>query len=226
MLKAENTRVCNFMGAIRGMRNSWGSHVKSDSYESYTLSNKYDEFEDWEHEANVEGFVLGDKDRKLALTLVKAGASHGKFLRQIMVSFDLTAGNEFYKEFDTYKVGTVANSTSLMHTLGKRFLTEDDFSFDRPLSNVAKNQIQACNDAIQAWWDSGKKQGSLEWRDMQKSIPMGILYTRHVTLNYQVLRTMYFDRKNHRLAEWHDFCKWVESLPYSELITVSKTEKK
>lgn len=226
MIKFEHTKVYNFMGAIRGMRNSWGSHGKIDSLLltnlPFTISTIKKYPSDVLITENVEGFCLGSNDRKLALSLVKAGASHGKFLRQILISVDITAGNEFFKEFDTYKVGTVANSTSLMHTCGKRLLNEDDFSFDKPLTEVAKNQIQAANDAIQAWWDSGKKQGTREWRDMQKSIPMAINYTRHVTMNYQVLRTMYFDRKNHRLSEWHEFCSWIESLPYSELITCKK----
>ena len=218
MLKCENTRVYNFMGAIRGMRNSWGSHEKMDSY--------YDEQAFLIHHANFEGFLLGENDKKLALKLILAeGNSHSKFLRQILVSVDITAGNEWWKHADTYKVGVTTNSTSAMHVLGKRLLTPDDFSFDRPLSYIARMQIDAANLAIEQWWESGKKQGSKEWRDMQKAIPMGFIYTRHTTLNYQVLRSMYFDRKNHRLAEWHEFCQWVESLPYSELITVSKSKK-
>ena len=217
MIKFEHTKVYNFMGAIRNMRNSFDSWHLIDSYE--------DGYAEKIHHSNVECFVLGEADKKLALKLVKAGSSHGKFLRQIMLSVDISAGNEWWRHFDTYKVGTVANSTSMMHTLGKRLLTEDDFSFDKPLSFIAHKQIEAANEAIQTWWDSGKKQGTKEWRDMQKAIPMGFIYKRGVTMNYQVLRNMYFDRKNHRLSEWHKFCKWVESLPYSELITC-KSERK
>ena len=218
MIKCENTKVYNFMGAIRNMRNSFDSWEKIDSYDLAFDSSKEEVY----HEANVEGFYLGEADEKLALKLVKAGASHGKFLRQIMISVDISAGNDFWKEFDTYKVGTVANSTSMMHTLGKRLLNENDFSFDKPLSFIAHKQIEAANEAIEAWWNSGKKQGTKEWRDMQKAIPMGFIYKRGVTMNYQVLRNMYFDRKNHRLTEWREFCSWVETLPYSELITVKK----
>lgn len=198
------------MGAIRNMRNSWESWNKIDSSNELDYSNP---------SVNVEKFYLGEADKTLALKLIRAGSDHAKFLRQILISVDIIAGNEFWKEFDTYKVGTVANSTSMMHKLGSRLLTEDDISFDKPLSDIAKKQIETANEAIQAWWDSGKKQRTAEWRDMQKAIPMGFIYRRGVTMNYQVLRAMYFSRSNHRLAEWHEFCEWVESLPYSELIT-------
>lgn len=213
MIKFENTRVYNFMGAIRNMRNSWQSWDKIDSF-NWTETNG-----DPGCESNVENFVLGEEDKKLALKLVRAGSDHAKFMRQILVSVDIIAGNELWKELDTYKVATVANSTSMMHTLGKRLLTADDFSFDKPLSAIAQNQIDAANEAVQAWWDSGKKQGSPEWRDMQKSIPVGFVYRRGYTCNYQVLQNIYRSRKNHRLSEWHEMAEWIESLPYSELIT-------
>lgn len=212
MIKFENLRVYNFMGAIRNMRNSYESWDKIDSIESGILVTP----------TNVEGFKMGENDMKLAMKLVKAGSDHAKFMRQIMVSVDIIAGNEWWKEADTYKVGTVANSTSMMHKLGKRLLTEDDISFDKPLSKVARKQIAVANEAIQAWWDSGKKVGSPEWRDMQKSIPMGFIYRRGFTCNYEVLRNMYHSRKFHRLAEWHEMASWIESLPYAELITVKR----
>ena len=217
MIQFEHTRVYNFMGAIRNMRNSWQSWDKIDSEEHFISFSFTDD--NVKHSANVENFELGEADRILALKLIKAGQDHAKFVRQIMVSVDITAGNEWWKEADTYKVGTVANSTSMMHTLGKRLLTEDDFSFDKPLSFIAYRQIEIANEAIQTWWDSGKKQRTPEWRDMQKAIPMGFVYRRGFTCNYQVLQNMYRSRKNHRLAEWNEFCEWVESLPYSFLIT-------
>lgn len=208
MIKFENLRIYNFMGAIRNMRNSWESWDKIDSIENVD-----------ENPANVEGFVMGENDMKLAMKLVKAGPDHAKFVRQIMVSVDVIAGNEWWKEADTYKVGTVANSTSMMHTLGKRLLTEDDFSFDKPISPLVQTQIELANEFIQRWWNSGKKTGSPEWRDMQKAIPMGFVYRRGFTCNYQVLANMYHSRRLHRLAEWREFASWVESLPYAELIT-------
>lgn len=223
-MKFEHTKVYNFMGAIRNMRNSWESWDKIDSLEHtmpYVTSPK-----EVKHHANVENFQLGEADKALALRLIHAGSDHAKFLRQILISVDITAGNEWWKEADTYKVGTVANSTSMMHKLGSRLLTADDFSFDQPISAIAQKQIDVANEAVQAWWDSGKKQRTQEWRDMQKAIPMGFLYKRGFTANYQVLRAMYFSRKNHRLAEWETFRQWVESLPYSELITAEKPKKK
>lgn len=205
------------MGAIRNLRNSWQSWSKIDSIE-YGKSFVSDK-NDFNNPANVEGFYLGDEDKKLAMKLIKAGSDHAKFMRQILVSVDIIAGNEFWKELDTYKVGTVANSTSMMHTLGKRLLTADDFSFDQPISAIAQKQIDVANEAVQAWWDSGKKQRTPEWRDMQKAIPVGFVYRRGFTCNYQVLQNIYHSRKNHRLSEWHEMCEWIESLPYSELIT-------
>lgn len=222
LIKFEHTKIYNFMGAIRNMRNSHESWDKLDSVEYAYLDAI--ENENVSHIANVEFFLLGAADGTLARNLVKAGPDHAKFMRQILVSVDISAGNEWWKEADTYKVGTVANSTSLMHRLGKRLLIVDDFSFDKPASVVAEKQVQVANEAIQAWIDSGKKQGTPEWRDMQKAIPMSFVYKRGFTCNYQVLQNMYFARKNHRLNEWHEFADWVESLPYSELITGSSRQ--
>jgi hypothetical protein len=215
MIKFENLRIYNFMGAIRNMRNSWESWDKIDSYESKFLITP----------RNPEGFRMGEADMKLAMKLVKAGSDHAKFMRQILVSVDIVAGNEWWKEADTYKVGTVANSTSMMHKLGQRLLTEDDFSFDKPLSRGAEEAIKLANAHIKTWWDSGKKTGSPEWRLMQKAMPMGFIYRRGFTCNYEVLRNMYHSRKFHRLAEWREFAEWVETLPYAELITTKRGGK-
>src|SRR5690554_8133922 len=127
LIKFENTKVYNFMGAIRNMRNSWESW---DGLDSKNNAQYYEVMcEDVYHEANVEDFYLGEEDRKLALRLVKAGSDHGKFMRQIMVSVDIIAPEKWWSEMDTYKVGTVANSTSMMHTLGRSEITADAFSF-------------------------------------------------------------------------------------------------
>lgn len=200
------------MGAIRNMRNSWESWDKIDSFES----------DEYRTDINREGFVLGEADKELALKLARAGSDHAKYRRQILISVDIIAGNEWWKEADTYKVGTVSNSTSLMHKLGSRLLTANDFSFDNPDDPRVRIQIVLLNGFIQDWWDSGKKVGSPEWRNMQKAMSMGFLYRRGFTANYEVLRNMYFARKNHRLSEWHEFARWVESLPYSEIITIKK----
>lgn len=214
MIQFENLRIYNWMGAIRNMRNSWQSWDKIDSTECSL--DRTDE--------NPEGFQLGEADQVLAMRLVKAGPDHAKFVRQIMVSVDIIAGNEWWKEADTYKVGTVANSTSMMHTLGKRHVTAEDFSFDDPNSAKVQNLMSVLNGFIDDWHGSGKKVGSPEWRDMQKAMCMGFIYRRGFTCNYQVLSNMYHSRRLHRLAEWREFAAWVETLPYSYLIT-GKTQK-
>ena len=212
MLKIENVKVEGFEEAIRGMRNSWESWEKSDSYIDLCAPKSY----------GYGVWKMGPKDFDLAMRLSKAGASHAKYLRMIVVWADITAGMEWWKQFDTYKVGTVSSSTSLMHTLGKRLLTPEDFSFDDPEDPLVLTVLNTVNEAIKEWWESGKKVGSYEWRRMQKLIPMGILYKRTVCLNYQVLKTMYHDRKGHRLDEWKRFCRWIEELPYSQLITLKE----
>lgn len=192
------------------MRNSWESWDKIDSLYKYDI--------------DKQGWIYGENDWKLAMKLVRAGSDHAKFLRQILVGVDIIAGNEFWKEFDTYKVGTTANSTSMMHKMGSRLLTAGDFSFDDPNAPEVEIALMTVNSAIEKWWDEGKKVGTPTWRLMQKLVPMGFIYRRTVTMNYQVLRSMYHSRKAHRLAEWREFCKWMETLPYSELITLSKGE--
>lgn len=202
MIKFEHTQVFNLEGALRGMRNSWESWEKSDSH--------FD-----------EGFyVVGKNDLKLAMTLSKAGSDHGKFLRQILVSVDIIAPEKWWSEADTYKVGTVANSTSMMHTLGKACLVEDYFSFEDLDQDLKEEYLILLNKARDRWFDSGKKKPSREWRQMVMLTAVGFNYRRTFTANYQVLKSMYHSRKNHRLSEWQGFCEWVESLPYSELITL------
>lgn len=198
------------MNAIRGMRNPFESWDKMDSVNKQLYS------------GSPRIFQMGENDHKLAMTLSKAGSDHGKFLRQILVSVDIIAPEYFYKEFDTYKVGTVANSTSMMHLLGKRELTVDDFGFDDVNHPLVQDYIKMINGVRLSWINSGGKKPSPEWRLMNQLVAISYLYKRTITLNYQVLKNMYHSRKNHRLQEWHDFCAWVESLPYSELITLKE----
>jgi len=209
MIKIENVAVYNFMSAVRGMRNPFESWDKIDSH---YIINRFSQ----------EEFILGENDYKLAVKLSKAGNDHGKFLRQILVSIDLTAPEYFFKEFDTYKVGTVANSTSMMHLLGNRKLTVDDFSFDEPDSSYVYDYLELINEIRDHWIDSGKKKPSPKWRLMNQLMAISFLYTRTITLNYQVLKNMYHSRKSHKLTEWHEFCSWIESLDYSELITLKE----
>lgn len=216
MIRFDNLDVYNWHNANRGMRNSWESWDKIDS--GYVGFDGYSTLEDhgvWDY---------GPDDLGLALRLAKAGSDHAKFRRQILVGVDIIAGNEWWKEFDTYKIGTTANSTSMMHKMGARLLTMSDFSFDDQNDPYALAAVTNVNAVIQRWWDEGKKVGTPTWRLMQKIVPMGFVYRRTVTLNYEVLSNMYRSRRKHRLHEWRDFCAWVEGLPYSALITLKEGE--
>lgn len=213
-MKFENTEIFNFDGAIRGARNPLESWGRSDSV--------YGEYND---------FIIGENDLGLMQRLIKAsvkeGNSHSKFLRQIMVCVDITAPLYWWKEFDTYKVGTVANSTSTMHKMASKPITLDCFEIDDYCPEVitSKEEIDYLIQFLE-----GLRTKYLEtkdkryWKELIRWLPESWLQTRTVTLNYQVLRQMYFDRRNHKLSEWSgkdnpelsNFCKWVESLPYAK----------
>lgn len=204
MIKFENTKVFNLEGALRGMRNSWESWDKSDSH-----------FDDgW--------YDFGANDHKLAMTLSRAGSDHAKYLRQILISVDITAPEKWWSEADTYKVGTVANSTSMMHTLGKSLTPAEAFSFEDLDDDLKERYMDVLHEAQERWYASGKKKPSREWRQMVMLTTVGFDYRRTFTANYQVLKGMYHSRRKHRLSEWHVFAEWVESLPHSELITLKE----
>lgn len=208
MIRFEKLEVSNWEHAIRGMRNSWESWDKSDSEWDYSIS---------------EGryFKVGEADLALMRKLVKAGSDHAKFMRMINVSVDIIAPEYWWKEFDTYKVGTVANSTSMMHTLGKNTIPVEAFSFDDETDPLVLQYMDILNQARNEWVESGKKKPSPAWRRMLQLTSGAFLYKRTVTMNYAVLRSMYHSRKNHRLVEWHDLADWITvSLPYNELITM------
>lgn len=207
LIRIEHAITYNWAGALRGMRHSWDSHAKQDSYVTQDRR-----------------FVMGPNDHELALKLSRAGDSHAKYLRAIFVSMDLVAPGQFWREFDTYKVGTTRLSTSQMHTLGKRFLTMDDFAFDDPDDQDNIETVQRINQMIKEWWDAGKKKPSPQWRKLIENMPYTFLYRSTVALNYQVLKHMYHDRRNHRLQEWREFCEWIETLPYAELITLGPSK--
>ena len=204
MLKVERISVMNFENAIRGARNPLNSWARMDSY--------YDE------DGN---YVLGDNDLSLATKLAKAGSDHRKFLRQIMVSMDITAPLYWWKEFDTYKVGTVANSTSTMHKIQAKEFTRDDFSCDR----MTDDCLQAL-DAVIAYLESERvrfveTKDKSAWHNMIQLLPSSYNQMRTVTMNYEVLINMYYARRNHKLAEWHTLCDAICALPYAdELIKV------
>ena len=187
----------------------------------------------YDHNA-VEYAFIGPKDLDLAQRMIKAGTSDRKFLRQIFVSVDITAPLYWWKEFDTYKVGTVANSTSTMHKLASTPITKDCFEMDdyQANLNVFDNEPYNIDSIIDDHWEDlinvcetlrqryNETKDKRYWKELIRILPEGWLQTRTVTLNYEILRNIYFQRRYHKLSEWHQFCEWIESLPYAkELIT-------
>ena len=197
MLKVERTSVMNLDNAIRGARNPMNSWAKSDSY--YDESGK---------------FVLGPADLDFGHRLAIAGSDHRKFLRQIFVSVDITAPLYWWKEFDTYKVGTVANSTSTMHKIHAKAFERDDFSHDR----LDGDGIAAL-DSLIAYLEAerqkfvAQKENRQPWHNMIQLLPSSYNQMRTVTLNYENLINIYYARRTHKLAEWHVLCDWITSLP-------------
>jgi len=173
-------------------------------------------------------FYFGPKDLKLAQSLVHAGTDEAKFMRQIFISVDISAPLYWWKEMDTYKVGTVANSTSTMHKLSSRPIEINDFSFDKDWDldfNLAKEYIvSACETLRQKYIETQDKR---YWRALIQLLPESYNQTRTWTANYAVLRNIYFARRNHKLQEWRDFCKWIETLPWAkELICLEEKKEK
>ena len=201
MIKLENTQTFGWEAAIRGMRNPKNSWSKADS--------------GMVEKDGTTMFAIGENDMKLMKTLAGAGTDHGKFLRMINVTVDITAPLYWWKEFDTYKVGTVANSCSTMHKIHAKEFTLDDFSHEHLELNfyrVCLEQVIHClNVAREEFLKSNDK---AFWWQMIQLLPSSYNQKRTVQLNYAVLLNMYHARKNHKLDEWHDFCDWVEDLPY------------
>ena len=207
MLKVERTSVMNMENAIRGARNPMNSWARMDS--------AYDE---------KGNYVLGPNDLDLAKRLAHAGSDHRKFLRQIFVSVDITAPLYWWKEFDTYKVGTVANSTSTMHKIHAKAFERDDFSHD-----YMDEGGLAALDAVIAYLESERekfvadKTNKQAWHNMIQMLPSSYNQMRTVTMNYENLINIYYARRAHKLAEWHVLCDWIMSLPYAaELIAVKE----
>lgn len=212
MIKFENTEVLGWEHAIRGMRNPKNSWAKSDSYWTY--------IEDPEtHQTAKFEYFVGDNDLALMHQLRNAGTDHRKYLRMIAVYVDITAPLYWWKEFDTYKIGTVANSCSTMHKIHAKEFTPGDFSHEH-MSLYSFNVLCDTIDALNYYRDDfvcAKEKGS--WWQMIQLLPTSYNQKRTVMLNYEVLANMYKSRKNHKLNEWVDLCRWIEDLPYSELIT-------
>lgn len=209
MLKTERTSVMNLDNAIRGARNPMNSWAKSDS--------SYDE---------TGRFVLGPADLALAERLCRAGSDHRKFIRQIFVSVDITAPLYWWKEFDTYKVGTVANSTSTMHKLHARPIELADFSADRLTDEsraVLEGYLAWLEQIRQRFVETGEKKW---WDDLIQLLPSSYQQLRTVTLNYENLHNIYFARRNHKLAEWHTFCDWIRTLPYADALIIGEPSEK
>lgn len=249
MIRIEQTEVVGWEAAIRGMRNPMNSWDKSDSHVCYCMVDKFDEcpmFEE-DHEPAAEcndgkfGFCIGVNDMKLMKKLAKAGTDHRKFLRMIVVYCDITAPLYWWKEYDTYKVGTVANSCSTMHKIHEKRLTMDDFSHEKLVNEllteiepgvVATLNIQSTNmlmltiGVLNAAREMFlKTKDKKYWETMIQLLPTSYNQKRTVMLNYEVLANMYKSRKNHKLDEWHELCHWVETLPYSQLITGKEGEE-
>lgn len=246
MLKIENTEVIGWEHAIRGMRNPKNSWEKSDSNwryiapaqrENHILASYSDDSEFW----------IGPNDADLMNRLRNAGTDHRKFMRMIMVYLDITAPLYWWKEFDTYKVGTVANSCSTMHKIADKEFTLEDFSCEHLLDepyhrdwitsaavdeditsphkvwatplDIIRFTIEMLNGYRINYLETKDKQ---DWWQMIQLLPSSYNQKRTVMLNYEVLANIYKSRRHHKLDEWHTLCDWIESLPYSELITGEK----
>lgn len=243
MILIEKTEVTGFEHAIRGMRNPMNSWDKSDSgickggddgigcfnCAAYDCGYTYD-----------HSFQVGNNDHELMMKLVKGGPVHAKFRRMIIVYVDITAPLYWWKEFDTYKVGTVANSCSTMHKIHDKEFTLDDFSHEHLIVENGVNYIDMVGwlqkqiDVLNQWrltyLDVDKSPISAEaqkryWWQMIQLLPSSYNQKRTVMLNYEVLAGIYPMRKNHKLDEWREFCQWIEGLPWSEIITCSVSEE-
>lgn len=241
MLKTENAEVIGWEHAIRGMRNPKNSWEKSDSNwryvapaqrENHILASYSDDGEFW----------IGPNDADLMNRLRNAGTDHRKFMRMITVYLDITAPLYWWKEFDTYKVGTVANSCSTMHKIADKEFTPEDFSHEHLLGMANNDAGDALflNDANNIRIDGDdllgliinvlnyyrgryiKTKDKRYWWQLIQLLPSSYNQRRTVMLNYEVLANIYKSRRNHKLDEWHTFCDWIESLPYSKLITGEK----
>jgi len=205
MIKLERTSVLNLENAMRGARNPMNSWARTDSY--------YDE---------DRNYVLGPNDLDLAKRLAKAGPDHRKFIRQIFVSVDITAPLYWWKEYDTYKIATVANSTSTMHKIHSKAFEEEDFSTDHMTEETKKHFLD-----FVAYMEEVRKKfvetkDKTYWYDLIQILPSSYNQLRTCTLNYETLSNIYYARKAHKLQEWHTLCDWIKTLPYAEDIIINR----
>ena len=207
MLKCERTSVMNIENAIRGARNPMNSWDRADSY--------YDE------EGNYQ---LGPNDMNLARRLRLAGSDHRKFIRQIFVSVDITAPLYWWKEYDTYKVATVANSTSTMHKIHSKEFSIEDFSHDHLTEEGLESLKRTVEDLERIRLRFLEKKNKEDWYTIIQLLPSSYQQMRTCTMNYESLINMYFSRKNHKLEEWHTFCDWIQTLPYAKELILAEKE--
>lgn len=209
MIKIEHTTVTGWEAALRGMRNPLSSWDRSDTA--------------WNTNTGLP--IIGKNDMELARKLVKSGSEHRKFMRYIIVTFDLTAPMMYMSQIDTYKVGTVRNSTSKMHKLLSKKFEMSDFATEG-MFDLAKGALAVIVDELNQWRrmyletpkEETEKRKAI-WEGVLRVLPESYCQTSTMQMNYEVLRNIYQQRVNHKLHEWHEFCKWIQSLPYSELIT-------
>ena len=235
MIKIEHYEVLGWEHAIRGMRNPLNSWEKSDSKFGILIPEDYDSHLIIEEEDYWISYI-GSKDRDLMMALRNAGTDHRKFMRMITVYLDITAPLYWWKEFDTYKVGTVANSCSTMHKIHAKEFTRDDFSSEHimclceketpvvyhPSGNTALAPIDVLDITIMMLNKARdlylQTKDKTYWWQLIQLLPSSYNQKRTVMLNYEVLANMYKSRRNHKLDEWHTFCDWMSELPYSDLI--------
>lgn len=221
-MKFENTEVFNFEGALRGMRNPLNSWDKGDS--GY-IDRRFN-----------DQFYIGENDLDLAQRLIKAGSEHRKFLRQIFVSVDITAPLYWWKEFDTYKVGTVANSTSTMHKLASTPITEECFEmgdfedFDLETEDMIfplkSTWVELTSDLEFCRQKYNETKDKRYWKELIRLLPESWLQKRTITMNYENILNMYRQRKHHKLTEWSkSFCDWIKTLPYAEELLCADNEE-
>ena len=208
MITIERTSVMNFENAIRGARNPMNSWNRMDSF--------YDE---------QGNFIMGPSDLNLAQRLARAGSDHRKFIRQIFVSVDFTAPLYWWKEYDTYKVATVANSTFTMHKIASKPFTLDDFSHERMNTQAQEalaHTVSVLEDLRKDYLETKDKE---TWYSMIQLLPSSYHQMRTCTLNYETLMNIYYARRNHKLDEWHTVCDWIASLPYAKELILAVEEK-
>lgn len=232
MIKIEKTDVSGWEAAIRGMRNPLNSWDKSDSEPCWSPTAPGGGCWNCENRdtpnCHADIYHVGENDLDLMKRLVKSGSDHSKFMRMLLVTVDVTAPFYWWKEYDTYKVGTVANSCSTMHKITSKPIELSDFSMDDfyiedaglDLKDMFINVVADCEHLRKKYLETKDKR---YWRGLIQLLPNSYNQKRTLLLNYAVLRNIYHSRKNHKLKEWHEFCVWVESLPYSELITEVRT---